>query len=182
MTIFGRVLCPLQPSCLPPPHAARALLLSFFPSVVDPLSSVFSPLLLSTHFLSYHSFSLLLSPTHPVTALFLSFLPKPAPSVHPPSSCFTPLCGFLCSCPSHYFLCSLYLPYPSPAGSCGIQVYFIGCAQGAWAAGLWPILALALCPAAGCAHVCKFINVHTFSQLCGTFFCYVCHHSYPCVC
>lgn len=43
MTIFGRVLCPLQPSCLPPPHAARALLLCSFPLIVYPHFLLFSP-------------------------------------------------------------------------------------------------------------------------------------------
>lgn len=97
MTIFGRVLCPLQPSCLPPPHAARALMLSSFPFLVV---SCFSRLLLLLHTRTEHShlplsisffLSLLLitsflSPFVPLI-LLLPFLPKP--SAQPPSPLFT---------------------------------------------------------------------------------------------
>lgn len=129
MTIFGRVLCPLQPSCLPPQHAARALLppfprlspfLVFSPPPSPPLPPLLIPLLvsLSAHSAPYHSFPLLPFSCSSCYCAVLSFLPKPTPSAHPPSPRFTPLYCFLCSLPSHYFLCSPFLPYPSPAGSC----------------------------------------------------------------
>lgn len=89
MTIFGRVLCPLQPSCLPPPHAARALLLSSFPCLVYSRFSCFLFLLchqnrtlftsllvsLSSHFVPYHSFPLLLFPLI-LLLLFCLFSPN----------------------------------------------------------------------------------------------------------
>lgn len=117
MTIFGRVLCPLQPSCLPSPHAARALMLSFFPCLVYSRFSRFSsysttrtvftcPLVsLFPLFSPHHLFCPLPCHTHAFTAT-LSFLPKPGSSAHPPPPCFTPLFCLFCSFPSHYFLCS----------------------------------------------------------------------------
>lgn len=156
MTIFGRVLCPLQPSCLPPPHCARALLLSSFLIVADPIffsfplrllfhrqnTTLFVPLSLSSP--SYHSFPLL-SPTHPVTALVCLFSPNQLlPLIHllPASPLFTAsfvLSLFIASCVPPF------LSYPFPAGSSGIQVYSAGCAQRAGSAGPWPVLALSLC-------------------------------------
>lgn len=140
MTIFGRVLCPLQPSCLPPPHSARALLLTSFLNVVDPIPSLFlSSLFFTTRtqpssslflfLLLIAPFPLLLSPTHPVTALVCLFSPNQLlPLIHllPASPLFT--ASFVLF-PFHYFLCSPFLSYPFPAGSSGIQVYSAGCAQ-----------------------------------------------------
>lgn len=138
MTIFGRVLCPLQPSCLPPLHAARALLLSSFPLVVYPHffcfllllllllhhhhqnRTRFNPLLVSlyAHCAPYRSIPFLLSPAHPVTELFCLFSPNP----------LLPLILLLPASPlfTSSFVLSLlitscvppFLPYPSPAGNC----------------------------------------------------------------
>lgn len=163
MTIFGRVLCPLQPSCLPPPRAARALLLSSFPLVVYPHflcflllpllllhhqnRALFIPLLvsLSAHSAPYRSFPLLLSPAHPVTALFCLFSPNPLlPLILllPASPLFTvsfvlPL--VITSCVTPF---SLILPQQEAVH---IQVYSTGCVRGAGSAGPWPILAPSLC-------------------------------------
>lgn len=99
----------------------------------------------------------------------LSFLPKPSCSAHPPSPRFTLLCCFLCSFPTHYFLCCPFLSYPFPAGNSSIQVYSFDCAVGAGSAGLWLILALTLLLislAAQCTHVS---NIHKSKHI----FCHV---------
>lgn len=157
MTIFGRVLCPLQPSCLAPLHAARALLLSSFPLVVYPHFFCFLPLLvlllhhqnntfhppLGFFFCSLCPLSLASPPLLSSSSCYcavLSFLPKPTSSAHPPSPCFTPLYCFLCSFHFHYFLCSPFLPYPSPAGSCahpGLLHWLCTGSQGLLAPGLF---------------------------------------------
>lgn len=163
MTIFGPVLCPLQPSCLPPPHAARALLLSSFPLVVYPRFLYFLLLLLLLHPPEHNTFhpppldfsfcslcplsllSLLLSPTHPVTALFCLFSPNlllPLILLLPASPFFTAsfvLSLLITSCVPPF---SLILPQQE---ALHIQVYSTGCALGAESAGLWPILTSSLC-------------------------------------
>lgn len=121
LAIFGRVLCPPQPSCLPPLLAARALLLcpppSCRPSRFSPISpppppphlpsegNVFEP------DLSLCSLWPLTTPLLPVT--LLSFLPKPSSSAHPLSPCFPFLSSFLCSFPCSYFLCFPFSPLSS---------------------------------------------------------------------
>ena len=105
----------------------------------------------------------------------LSSLSKPSSSAHLPSPCFTPYYCFLCSFPSHYFLCSPFRSYPLPAGSCCIHVYSTGCALGAGSAGPWPILALSLLlisPAARSTRASKFICTHTLTHVCTNSFVY----------
>ena len=162
MTIFGRVLCPLQPSCLPPPHAARALLLRAFPLVDYPHflcflllllllhhqnRTLFIPLLvsLSAHSAPYRSSPLFLSPAHPVTALFCLFSPNPLPPLIlllPASPLFTAffvLSLLITSCVPPFSLILLQQE------AVRIQVYSTGCMQGAGSAGPWPILAPSPC-------------------------------------
>lgn len=173
MTIFGRVLCPLQPSCLPPLHAARALLLSSFPScrlspflLFSPPSSPPPPLPpeqntfhppLGFSFCPYHSFPLLPSPAHPVTALFCLFSPNPLlPLILllPASPLFTAsfvLILLITSCVPPF---SLILPQQEAV--C-IQVYSTGCVLGAGVC--WPLAYSAsipvflISPAARCTRV-----------------------------
>ena len=119
MTIFGRVLCPLQPSCLLPRMLPGHCCLV---SSLDPISSIFLhqhktlliPLSLSAQPRPYHSFPLLSLSLLSCYRSVLSSLPKPSSSVHPPSPCFTPLCRFLCSFPSLLPVFSLsLLSFPS---------------------------------------------------------------------
>lgn len=182
MTIFGRVLCPLQPSCLPPPWAARALLLlssipvssvfsSFFSSSTHQNRTLFTPLLvsLSAHSAPYRSFPSSSSHSSCYCAV-LSFLPKPASSAHPPSPRFTLLYCFLCSFPPHYFLCSPFLPYPSPAGSSAHPGLLHRLCTGSRVC--WPLAyssfipVFLISPAARCTRVSKFINVRTSLHMC----------------
>lgn len=118
MTIFGRGLCPLQPS-LP------ALTIRCQGAAAQLLSSHrLSLLLLLLHLLTLCSLCplsflfLLVSPTHPVTAPFCLFSPNPVlPLILllPASPSFT---VSLCSFAPDYFLCCPFLPYPFLAGSC----------------------------------------------------------------
>lgn len=140
MTVFGRVLCPLQPCCLPPLHAAQSLpsyssvLLStcFSTKSTTHFSSTIS--FFSAHHCTYQSFLVLLFSSHPVTTLLVlspqtlfcssSFsLLFPLLFVPVITSCVSPPCS-----------------YPSPPGSCSSPVYSPGCALGAGSAGLWPVL------------------------------------------
>lgn len=187
MTIFGRVLCPLQPSCLAPLHAARALLLSSFPLAVYPHFFCFLPLLLlllhhknRTLFIPllvsfvapsapYHSLPLLSSPAHPVTALFCLFSPNPLlPLIHllPASPLFTAsfvLSLVITSCVPPF---CLILPQQEAVH---IQVYSTGCVQGARVC--WPLAysgsipVFLISPAARSTRVCKFINLRTSSHM-----------------
>lgn len=165
MTIFGRVLCPLQPSCLPPLHAARALLLSSFPLVVYPRffcvlllllllllhhqnRACFIPLLvsLSAHSAPHHSLPLLPSPAHPVTALFCLFSPNPLP----------PLVLLLPASPlfAASFVLSLLITSRVPPLSalsfpsrklCASRFTPLAVYREPGSAGPWPILAPSLC-------------------------------------
>lgn len=180
MTIFGRVLCPLQPSCLPPPHCARALLLSSFLIVADPIffsfplrlifhrqnTTLFVPLSLSSP--SYHSFPPPLSDSSCYCS-GLSFLPKPASSAHPPSPRFTPLYCFLCSFPFHCFLCSPFSLLSFPSRKQWHPGLLRRLCTESWVC--WPLACsgsipvFLISPAAWGTRVCRFINVHTFSHV-----------------
>lgn len=162
MTIFGRVLCPLQPSCLPPQHAARALMLNSFTLVVylhflgflllllvhcHQNRALFNPLLvfLYAHTAPYPSILLLLSPAHPGTALFCLLPPNP---LHPLILLFpaSPLFTAPFVLPLHITSCvllfSLILLQQEAAR---VQVRSNECEHGAGSAGPWPILAPSLC-------------------------------------
>lgn len=180
MTIFGRVLCPLQPSCLPPPHCARSLLLSSFLIVADPIffsfplrlifhrqnTTLFVPLSLSSP--SYHSFPPPLSDSSCYCS-GLSFLPKPASSAHPPSPRFTPLYCFLCSFPFHCFLCSPFSLLSFPSRKQWHPGLLRRLCTESWVC--WPLACsgsipvFLISPAAWGTRVCRFINVHTFSHV-----------------
>lgn len=106
LTIFGRVLCPPQPSCLPPLLAARAPLLrspllacrlSLFSTISPPL--LFLPLF-------HHPMRTLLNP------LLVSMLPLPSYHPVPPSIIYPvlPVNVFVFSSPNPLLQLILFLP------------------------------------------------------------------------
>lgn len=160
LTIFGRVLCPLQPSCLPPLLAARALLLRppqpllfVCPSSRQSLRLSFSSLPFT---IGREHTSDLIPPPPPSSPmffllLFLSFLPKPAPSAHPLSPCFPP--SFVLS----LVMTSCVSPL-SPLSFCNRKLVHLGLLRRVHQAlCIHPILNH-LYPPGACVH--KFINVH----------------------
>lgn len=161
MTIFGRVLCPLQPSCLPPLHAARALLFGSFPLAVSPHFLCFLLILLLLHHQNRTLFN-------PLLVCLLLTLPLIAP--FPSSSLplillvhyfvFSPQTHFFRSSsfsPLHpslllplflsfsYFLRFPFSPLSFSSRKLCTSRFTAGCIQGPGSAGPWPILTPSLC-------------------------------------